>query len=90
MDQQQTPTFQNNAPQGSAQPNTAADMQPKIDIPADDSSHPKVGVTSEEELELRWRRYKCLVCGFLYEGNHPLKKCPKCGNDDSDKFTEAD
>ena len=43
-----------------------------------------------EDLEQRWRRLKCLVCGFLYEGMKRLKKCPKCGNEDPDKFVEAD
>lgn len=39
-----------------------------------------------EDLNERWTRWKCLVCGYTYEGSKPLNKCPKCGNEDSDKF----
>jgi len=48
--------------------------------------------TSEnpEDLEDRWLRWKCLVCGFVYEGREPLNVCPKCGNADLDKFTDAE
>lgn len=44
---------------------------------------------SPEDLEDRWLRWKCLVCGFLYEGKEPLQVCPKCGNSDPDKFDDA-
>lgn len=43
-----------------------------------------------EDLEERWTRWKCLVCGFVYEGRQALHKCPKCGNEDPDKFEDAD
>lgn len=43
-----------------------------------------------EDLDSRWLRWKCLVCGYLYEGIQGLKVCPKCGNDDLDKFEDAD
>lgn len=43
-----------------------------------------------EDTSATWRRTKCLVCGFVYEGNKTLEKCPKCGNVDKDKFQEAD
>ena len=43
-----------------------------------------------EDLEQQWRRLKCLVCGFLYEGAKRLTKCPKCGNEDMDKFEESE
>lgn len=39
-----------------------------------------------EDLDERWNRWKCLNCGYLYEGSKPLNKCPKCGNEDPDKF----
>lgn len=43
-----------------------------------------------EDLDSRWLRWKCLVCGYVYEGVMRLKECPKCGNKDSDKFEDAD
>ncbi|MHC1716858.1 MAG: rubredoxin-like domain-containing protein [Candidatus Dojkabacteria bacterium] len=43
-----------------------------------------------EDLDIRWLRWKCLVCGYVYEGATPLKICPKCGNEDPDKFDDAE
>lgn len=43
-----------------------------------------------EDLDAQWARWKCLVCGFVYEGRQSLHKCPKCGNEDPDKFEDAD
>lgn len=43
-----------------------------------------------EDLDSRWTRWKCLVCGFVYEGRQALHKCPKCGNEDPDKFGDID
>lgn len=45
---------------------------------------------SMEDLEVNWRRWKCLVCGYLYEGTDIHLKCPKCGNEDSLKFEDVD
>jgi rubrerythrin len=45
---------------------------------------------SPEDLDSRWLRWKCLVCGYLYEGVVRLKVCPKCGNEDPDKFEDAE
>jgi rubrerythrin len=42
-----------------------------------------------EDLDSRWLRWKCLVCGYVYEGVMRLKECPKCGNKDPDKFEDA-
>ena len=42
-----------------------------------------------EDLGDRWLRWKCLKCGFVYEGQEPLNVCPKCGNDDPDLFDDA-
>ncbi len=42
-----------------------------------------------EDLDSRWLRWKCLNCGFVYEGKEPLSVCPKCGNADPDKFDDA-
>jgi len=44
---------------------------------------------SPEDLGDRWLRWKCLKCGFVYEGQQPLNICPKCGNDDPDLFDDA-
>ena len=44
---------------------------------------------SPEDLDDRWLRWKCLKCGFVYEGQRPLDVCPKCGNDDPDLFDDV-
>lgn len=38
------------------------------------------------DLDAKWTRWKCLNCGYTYEGNTSVLKCPKCGNVDPDKF----
>jgi hypothetical protein len=43
-----------------------------------------------EDLDARWLRWKCGVCNYTYEGSKPLRKCPRCGNEDQDKFLDAD
>jgi rubrerythrin len=43
-----------------------------------------------EDLDSRWLRWKCLECGYLYEGVVRLKVCPKCGNQDPDKFEDVE
>ncbi|NLZ24355.1 hypothetical protein GX888_01205 [Candidatus Dojkabacteria bacterium] len=43
-----------------------------------------------EDLDIKWLRWKCLKCGYLYEGVKELKKCPNCGNDDVDYFGDTD
>lgn len=43
-----------------------------------------------EDLDTRWTRWRCLVCNYTYEGRNPLKKCPRCGNEDPDKFDDVD
>ncbi|KKR06156.1 MAG: hypothetical protein UT34_C0001G0196 [candidate division WS6 bacterium GW2011_GWF2_39_15] len=43
-----------------------------------------------EDLDIMWTRWKCLICNYTYEGSKPLKKCPRCGNEDPDKFEDAD
>ncbi len=71
-----TPTPQNNPPQ--QQTNT---------------SDPNANLTSKvhpEGFATQWRRTKCMVCGYVHEGNKVLKKCPKCGNADPDKLRETD
>jgi rubrerythrin len=49
-----------------------------------------VSKIAPEDLDSRWLRWKCLVCGYVYEGVMKLKECPKCGNTDQDKFEDAD
>ena len=46
--------------------------------------------SNPEDLDNRWLRWKCLNCGYLYEGAKGLKVCPKCGNDNPDMFEDAD
>ncbi len=43
-----------------------------------------------EDLDIIWSRWKCLKCGYVYEGVGELKKCPKCGNDNPDMFIDVD
>ncbi len=42
--------------------------------------------TIPEDLDLRWHSWKCLVCGYFYEGHAKKSVCPRCGNSDPDKF----
>ena len=42
-------------------------------------------------LDSSWRRWKCLICGYVYEGLFKGEMiCPKCGNKNPDKFDEAE
>ena len=43
-----------------------------------------------EDLDITWRRWKCLSCGYVYEGVEELKKCPKCGNENPDLLIDVD
>lgn len=43
-----------------------------------------------EDLDITWSRWKCLKCGYVYEGQQELKKCPKCGNENPDLFMDVD
>ena len=44
--------------------------------------------TIVEDLDSKWLRWKCLNCGYVYEGVKELKKCPKCGNENPDLFAD--
>ncbi len=44
----------------------------------------------KDGLDVMLLRWKCLSCGYLYEGFENVKKCPKCGEEDSDKFSDVD
>jgi rubrerythrin len=64
-------------------------------VPVEENVEPKeecfdINDVAPEDLDARWLRWKCLVCGYLYEGVVRLKVCPKCGNDDPDKFEDAE
>ncbi len=50
----------------------------------------EVNSLQPEDLDVMWARWKCLVCNYTYEGVKPIKKCPRCGNEDPDKFGDAD
>jgi rubrerythrin len=41
-----------------------------------------------EDLDSQWNVWKCMTCGYVYEGVKPLNKCPRCGNTDPDKFDD--
>jgi cytidylate kinase len=60
-------------------PSASQDQTNIEDIAQVDTVHP-------EDLQERWNNWKCMVCGYMYEGSKPLTKCPKCGNEDPDKF----
>jgi rubrerythrin len=51
---------------------------------------PEVDLSSPEDLDEIWARWRCLVCGYNYEGRQTITKCPRCGNEDPDKFVDAD
>lgn len=43
-----------------------------------------------EDLDVIWSRWRCMVCGYVYEGMLQIKECPKCGNSNPDKFDDVD
>ena len=48
-----------------------------------DTQHP-------EDLDMTWNKWKCLECSYVYEGVKPLMKCPRCGNENPDRFQDMD
>ena len=50
----------------------------------------EVKTPSPEDLDSMWLRWKCQNCGYVYEGVVELKKCPKCGNENPDKFSDVE
>ncbi len=44
----------------------------------------------KESIDVLWVRWKCLNCGYTYEGFNKALKCPKCFNEDPDKFADVD
>lgn len=59
-------------------------------VPVQSSSNIENPDSNPEDLDSRWLRWKCLNCGYLYEGAKELKVCPRCGNDNPDMFEDAD
>lgn len=43
-----------------------------------------------KDLEVSWSRWKCLNCSYVYEGAEPAQQCPRCGNNDPDRFEDVD
>lgn len=64
------------------------EIDPTQHVPVDEEIAEKD--TNPEDLDSRWLRWKCLNCGYLYEGSKELKKCPRCGNENPDYFADAD
>jgi len=57
---------------------------PEVDTLSEDVA--QLDPVHPEDLNERWTSWKCLVCGYTYEGSKNITKCPKCGNEDPDKF----
>lgn len=70
----------NNTPPVTMPPVAPPSNQPVTPPPTD----------NPEDLDTRWTRWRCLVCNYTYEGRNPLKKCPRCGNENPDKFDDVD
>ncbi len=70
-----------------------ADVQPQDITEHIDPALPKEYIENKEtpeDLDITWSRWKCLKCGYVYEGVDGLKKCPKCGNEDPDFLVDVD
>ena len=65
---------------------------PPVDpnAPVNTGEQYEVNELHPDDLDVQWTRWKCLVCNYIYEGSKPLKKCPRCGNEDPDKFEDID
>ncbi len=69
-------------------------VSPKVDPNQQSSSSSTQGdelLTDKEypeDLDSQWTKWKCMKCGYVYEGIKPLYKCPRCQNDDPDKFDD--
>ncbi len=69
-------------------PNTPP--QQPLNTPTDTGNEFVKDSLAPEDLDTQWTRWKCGVCNYTYEGSTVLSKCPKCGNEDSEKFIDAD
>lgn len=76
--------------------NIQNDKQDEVKASAKEGKKKPVGYEFETEgyapddLDSRWSRWKCGVCNYVYESSKSLKECPRCGNDDPDKFIDID
>ena len=43
-----------------------------------------------EDLDVVWSRLRCMGCCYVHEGMVRMKECPRCGNNNPDKFDDAD
>lgn len=75
----------NNSNSNNSNPNIVADPNEL----AKDIQNSQV-VEVPEDLDIKWLRWKCLICGYVHEGSVELRVCPKCGNEDPDKFDDAE
>ena len=62
----------------------------KSQIPSDQNVGLITDEINPEDLDLMWTRKKCSVCGFVYEGSRKIVICPKCGNEDPEKWDDVD
>lgn len=83
----QTGSVSRNQSPASLSQNNGSDSAGTLQNPASDPLVTEK--TSPEDLDLQWNRWKCQVCGYTYEGSSRLTVCPRCGNDDPDKFSDA-
>ncbi len=75
------------------QPGTPTPVTPDItmNVPPVNADAYVVKEPPPHGLDSSWRRWKCLLCGYVYEGLYRGEMvCPKCGNKDQDKFDEAE
>ncbi|MCC7289897.1 hypothetical protein IT417_01435 [bacterium] len=63
-------------------------VNPPSNVPVTPAPNPVTD--TPEDLDIRWTRRMCTVCNYTYEGKDTLVKCPKCGNEDLDKFVDVD
>ena len=73
-------------PGGASSPQTVPNSTPQNSNDLVEKSVAEIDAVHPEDLNERWTRWKCLQCNYLYEGIKPLMKCPRCGNEDPDKF----
>lgn len=73
------------ADQAIAQPKAPVQSPQALENAADPLLTDKV---LPDDLEARWSNWKCLQCGLVYEGQKAVSKCPRCGNEDPDKFSD--
>lgn len=76
--------------QGDNIPPQTPSASPQTNGNGESGSQYETDILAPEDLDSRWTRWQCGVCNYTYEGSKPLKKCPKCGNEDEEKFLDVD